>query len=631
MPETGSQILDYTGNAALGTGANANIPVYNPNSNLDTINDTAKNIAYLNHDNAIKLYDQKIKDRDTTLDLLAKGEIASGKIDPNDRPYYDDARKKVEDSFYDMANNGGINNTAKYKDYLDKASALKNVVDWAQGRQIELGKLQQESADQTTPEDKALYDQHIQQQQQKPFWQPIDPIQKAFKYDINGLTSEVTGQPTTLGLIGEQGTPSQTTTWQSTTNKTDKNGNVLPTTKTTTKTAPSKTGLINNKTSKNPVTISGTNVSPDGSLSPYSYTPEQYYDYPTIQKNVDELATTNGDKRYGYQSFFNDFQNPDLNTPTQQKSTIEAYNNRIAQYSQQRGIAPLSGQFNPDGTPKYPDSVKYHQNSDGSVIIQETPASFFGKHALASINGDYVQKPQAVFNKDIGNFEVQKEKADADSFYKHALGNSALTKAGAYASNLKQQMKLRKDTADQDNFLNEIYVKNIVQQPLIQGEGNNTASLAPINAQNSLPVYTLEGKTPVQLKPIGSKDIIDRKTGKVTGYTGGHYEQQYLLNDTPLNIQQLTDNYKKFQQTKFGKNWQNGLEGYLKEAVKNGLYNVNLKGANGTTNKDLSLAAQRIISNQTTKKGQTATFDNNEQEPADAQDQSNDNTQTDNQ
>lgn len=627
--ESGSQILNYKGDAGLGQGSNGDVPVINSNNNLDVINNAQSNLELMNHNTNIKLYEQKVADRDTALQMFQQGQIASGNIDPNDRPVYDSARKVAEDKFYDMMANGGINNVSAFRDYNTAKDNLSNIVSQAQSRETELAKLQQQKSDATLPQDVLALQNHIQQQKDKGFWQPIDPFQKAFNYDLPSSDAKVIS-PLTEGSIGSTPQPTQsgTTTWNSTTNK-----NGIVTNKQTTKTAPLKSPIVNNKSSKAPIQISGNQTNADGSISPYTFTPEKYYDLGTVQKNVDALAASNPTESATYQQSFNDFQDPNKLPPIEQKNFIQALNNRLADYSQQRGIQPIQGSNNPDGTPMYPGQIKYHQNPNGTVVLQETPQSFFAKRALASVNGDYVQKPEKELNPDLVKLNILQQKANSDQFYKHAMAGAAQTKAGAYAANLHQQIKLRKTAADQDNFLNEIYNKNISQQPLIKGEGGTTWSLANIDANNSLPVFTFDGKTPKQLIPIGAKAQFSTdsytkddngkpilKVGaKPMFYSGGHYEPEYLLGNDHVTQLQINQNYLNFRKTKFGSNWQNGIEGYMKEAIKNGLYNVRLKGANGSTDKDLSLAAQRAIANQSTKKGQTLPFADNEQPPTDDQ------------
>lgn len=616
MPETGSQILSYTGNVGLGQGASPEIPVINPNSNLNTINSTARDILLLNHENNIKLYDQKIKDRDETLKLLASGQVASGDIAPEDRPVYEKAKQATKDAFYDMISKGGLNNPDAVRDYQDKVTDLYNTAVHAQSRQLELSKLRQEQSSQTLPDDISAYDNHIKNQLSKPFWQPVDPFQKAFDLNLPSMTSSILGNPQTQGALGqldENGLPTATTQWNTTTNK-----NGVVTQKSTSKTAPLKSAQLT-RTPKG-VSTGGTQVNPDGSISPITYTPEKYWDYPTMLKNAQEQYISDPTQRENQTQWFSHVMNYD---DAQKVKLLQAYNNRIADYSTQRSIQP--DKTNPDGSPHYPDQINYLTDPTGKVQISETPSSFAAKHTLASIEGDYVEKPQAQFNKDIGAYNVNKERANSDAFYKQAMAGAANTKARAYAANLKQQMGLRKTAADQDNFLDEIYTRNILEQPLIKGQGGNLISLAQIPADNSLPVFTLDGKTPKQLIPIGAKPVYSEdsykddgnggKTLKVgsrpTHYEGGHYEPVYILNGKELNPDAISNSYLNFKKIA-GANWSGSLEDYLKLQIQKNNYDVKLKGANGSTDNKLSQAAQRIISNSSTKKGQTAVFDDSQ-------------------
>lgn len=620
MVQTGSQILSYTGDKDLGQGANADIPVISPNTNLEIINQTARDIGLMNHATNLKLYQQKINDRDATLQMLADGQVSSGKLDPNDRKVYDEAKKKVQDNFYKMVQNGGLNNPDAVRTYKDSVSNLKNIADWGQSRDIELAKLQAEKATQTLPEDIAAYDKHIKAQQSKEFWQPIDPFQKAFNYDIDTSTANVLGEPVTersLGTTNAQ--PQMGVTRQNTI--TDRNGVVAKTS--TEKLSPLKSALVTKPRGKG-VEVSETQVNPDGTFSEISYTPEKYWDFETIQKNVAEQAASNPTERNAYQSYLNDFTNDNKLPIDQQLSTLKAYNNRIADYSEQRGIAAIG--TNEDGTPKYPDQIKYYQDPVSKrILIQETPESFFAKHALASVKGDYVEKPKAILNEAAAKLNILKQKANADEFYKHAMAGAANTKARAYADNLKQQMKMRKDTADQDNFLNEIYTRNLLQQPSLIGAGKkeNDFNFAPIKASNSLPIFTISGNKAVQLQPIGAEAVTDPISGKFLYWEGGTYNVQYMRDGKPLTQSEITKAYSKFKED-VGSKWNGSLSDWLKESIrqkdKKGepLMDFVLQGANGATDRELSNAAQRIISNAATKKGQTSVF-NDEQPPTDEQ------------
>lgn len=606
--ETGTNILSYQGNSGLGLGANADIPAINPNANLNVINQTARDILLADHEDNLKLYAQKIDDRDNTLKLLAQGQIASGDIDPNDRPHYDAAKKEVQDAFFDMIKKGGINNPEAYKNYLGKVTELSNVVTHAQSRNLELSKLEQERAAQTLPSDIEDYTKWINQEKSKDFWQPIDPFQKAFSLNLPQMMSSISGQqPSTEGVVGtgvSLGKPS---------------------------------GQITNAKSKTPLTMSSQQVNPDGTISPISFTPERYWDLPTLIKNAqqdnvsDPTQAENQRQWLDKVTAFNE---------TGKKQLLDADNQRLAQYSAERGIAPIGTDAN--GNPVYEAQIKYVPGPDGRIQINETPATFAAKHTLASVSGNYVQKPQPVFNKDIGSYDVALKKASTDAFYKRAMAGAAQEKAGAYAANLRQQMKLRKTAEDQDNFLNEIYNKNLTEQPLVQSRANKMWSLAPINAQNSLPVYTLENGAPKQLIPIGAKArfsndsyTVDANGNRVLKagakplfYEGGYYQPQYYLNGQILKPEDINQLYQVFKKNQ-GSKWKGGLDDFLKGYIKNDLFQVKLKGANGSTDKDVSMAAQRIIANKATKKGQDLPFSDNEPPPIDEQvpDNNNDNSQ----
>lgn len=619
MPQTGTELLSYRGDAGLGLGANADIPAINPKANLDIINQAARDILLLNHENNIRLYQQKINDRDNTLKLLAEGQVSSGDIDPNDRVYYDQAKKDAKDAFFKMIKSGGLNNPNAVKEYYDKVGTLKDVAVHAQGRQLEWKKLEQEKANQVLPDDIAMYDNHIKTERGKDFWQTVNPIQKAFDLNLPSMTSSIAGNAQTEGQVGQlddQGLPTATTQWNTVT---DKNGVI--TQKQTTKTAPLRSARIT-KPAKG-VATSGTVVGPGGALSEISYTPEKYWDYPTMLKNAQEQYVSDPTQRQNQIEWFKNVMNYD---DPQKLKLLQAYNNRIEDYSKERGIQ--SDKINSDGTLHYPDQINYGADPSGKILIQETPSSFAAKHTLASIEGNYVEKPKAIFDKDIAAYKINKQKADSDAFYKRAMAGAANTKARAYADNLKQQMKLRKDVADQDNFLDELWTRNLDQQKQLAEGTKAGIQLSAIPADNSLPVFTLSGKNPIQLQPIGAKAHTDLKTGKFEYWEGGHYDPQYILDGKPLTGQKMSELYinyvgqaNKNYKAGIAPKWEGDVNDFIKAAVKNNLIEYQLKGANGVTDRKLSNAAQRIISNASTKKGQTAIFDANgvEQPPLDEQ------------
>lgn len=618
MAQTGTNILSYQGNAALGSGSNPDIPVIAPNTNLDVINQTARDLSLMNHQTNIQLYRQKVQDRDETLRMLAAGQIASGKLMPNDRKIYDEAKKKAQDDFYKMIQNGGLNNPDAVRTYRDSVSNLKNVAAWGQSRDIELAKLMEERASKTLPEDIAAYDKHIKNQQSKDFWQPIDPFQKAFDYDIDKSTANILGQPITDTQLGtsDTGTPEETTRQNTVT---DKNGVVTRTS--TEKTKPIRSALVTNK-AKDGVQLSGTQINPDGTFSEISYTPEKFWDFDIIRKNVSEQAASNPSERQAYQSYLNDFTDDRKLPIDQQLATLKSYNNRIADYSTQRGISPIG--TDEKGNPVYPDQIKYYQDPiSKKVLIQETPESFFAKHALASINGDYVQKPVAVLNEDAVKMNVLKQKANADEFYKHAMAGAANTKARAFADNLKQQMKLRGKESEQNDFLNDLYTKNTLTQKLLQGSGEGNLKIVDVPIDKSMPLFYFNGKTFEKLNGIGgeTKTVPDYKTGRITTATvGGVYKPQVIFKGQPITSSEITQMYHTFKKNT-GSKFKGDIHDFINGYINNGLIEVDYIGTDSKgnpvkTSREISNAALRAM---TAKKGQTSVFNDDTQPPLDEQ------------
>lgn len=223
------------------------------------------------------------------------------------------------------------------------------------------------------------------------------------------------------------------------------------------------------------------------------------------------------------------------------------------------------------------------------------------------------------FNDKVGKYKIDMIRAKTDAFYKKQMGGAAATKAGAYAANVRSQIAARESTEEKDAFLDELYSHNLIQQKsLIQSVGKGNTVFKNIEAQNSLPLFTLDGKNVKILQPIGGKPVYDKysedddtkpaKNAKVLYYEGGHYEPSYLLNGKNTSIQEFGDIYKNFKSIQ-GKKWTGGFDDFLKMGIESGDFQVLLKGANGTTDQKLSRAAQMIISNSNTKKDQEGVFD----------------------
>lgn len=330
------------------------------------------------------------------------------------------------------------------------------------------------------------------------------------------------------------------------------------------------------------------------------------FDYDkTLESNNDNFLN-DVNKRYDQQQLMSAIQSLD---PQSFQQNVGAMNNRIKDYNELKGLQP--------GQPGYVAPIQFEVDPQtGQPMIKEKLPDFAAKYTLAH------QKPfnqvETEFDEKTGKYLIDKQKADTDAVYKRAMAGIAGMKARAYVDNVKQQMSLRKTKQEQDDFLDELWTRNFTnQKSLIEGRKEGNFNLKNINADESLPVYTIENGSPKQLIPIGAKPIKDNK-GNIKYYQGGHYDTQYMFGDNPITAQSMTDIYDNMKKQQ-GSKWKGGFDDFLKLAIKNGKFRVTLKGDNGTSDEELSRAAQQLISNKGTKKGQTGVFDNSDNPPTDEQ------------
>lgn len=560
--ETGASILNYTGNANLGLGENTNIPVSAEKPELDAVQQASQNLRLYDHQDNVLKYQQKIADRDKALQLLAQGKVNAGKILPEDQKYYDEAEKTQTEAYKAIK---GMQDKDGIANYLSATQKLQDLVTNAQHRWIEVTKLEDEKAKQSLPKDVQAYADHIAKQRAKPIGELIDPYQSAFSFDDNKMTGAIRGtQMISKGIGGTlpqaQGPKTIVTT--------DANGK--KTTKTIT--APTLNMGVSGAGTKNKTTPIATN----GELSMFQETPERYYDLPTMLKRAEQLYVGDPEQMENQRQLFSKFHEaPDFI----QEDLINKYNDRIRTYNEQRG-------FNPD------DNLIKAKNVGGKFILQETPSSFAAKHTLATIEGDYVEKPQKAFNKDIAEYLLGKEKADADALYKKSMAANAGMKARAFVANVNSQIKARGGgEKEQNTYLDNIWKRNLLQQDRLTDPAGPTF----ITNSTSLPLYTLDvNRKPTLLKPIGGTPIIENK--KLIGYKGGQYRQNFVYNGKNVSYPDLQKMYEVVK--KDNPKWNGSFEDYVKGMIEQdaGL-EIKLLGENGASDMGINRNALKAISN----------------------------------
>ncbi len=188
-------LLSYRGDANLGFGSNPNIAP-SPNVNLDAINNTARNIMLLDNERNLKLFNQKIADRDNLLNMVANDQVAVGEILPEYQPVFDKAKKEMEDVFFKWK--GNFNDTEGFQAYKKAQQNLKDVAAKAQVNTVGIKALERDKAQKKLPRDIEDMDKHIKQERKKSIWDDITPYQNAHDFSMAKFLSGVNEQKRTV-------------------------------------------------------------------------------------------------------------------------------------------------------------------------------------------------------------------------------------------------------------------------------------------------------------------------------------------------------------------------------------------------------------------------------------------------
>lgn len=188
-------LLSYQGNAGLGLGSNPDIEV--GGGGLNVLNNTMRDIMLLNNEKNVRLYNQKIRDRDRLQQEILQGQVSTGEIDPKDQKYFDTAKKGVEDAFKSWG--GDQNDTEGFRKYQTAVTNLQDTATHAQTRWVGLKKMQQEISQEKLPSKKADMQKFYDEQESKKFGDQITPYQQLHDFSIDGILGGV--NPTKTSTI----------------------------------------------------------------------------------------------------------------------------------------------------------------------------------------------------------------------------------------------------------------------------------------------------------------------------------------------------------------------------------------------------------------------------------------------
>lgn len=593
---TGVDILNIKPDAEMGLAQDTNIPT--PAVALDQVNKANQDIRLYDHQRQLMKYDHELKQQDNLLKGLAEDAVAVGTILPEDMDAFKEAEAEDRKAFLSVKSMEPDKNgqNAEYDNYVRKHQQLKDIAATLQARYVAIQKLREQRAQAVLPEEQKALDEHIARELARPKGDPIRPFQKPFTMDLDRM---ITRAQTGARLKNGEAVNIPATTTKSTTGP---KGTTIQTT-----TAPAKTGTATAK-KQIPLTGNVTGLTEEGDL-PITE-PDEKWEYREMLRNTTKDFLTDEKERVNQQRIYDLIQGTDAAIP---KQVLQEWNKRLAQHDQVNGIESIKtmgrpGPVNPDNpndptgreidTGTYPNQINYHEIGGKIVILDDVP-TFNAKVALANVKGDYIIKGK--LNEAAFKLNMEKAKNQAEILLKGAQAQTEKAKAGWYW----QKMQDLKDDEKQSKLIQDGYRENLfTQKELVNANGE----LKQIPNQLTTPVFTFgpdkSGTAkPTILKPIGSETIYGNDPanpatfGKVIGYKGGYYNQEYQLNGKVLTPAEMAKQYQdvinsttEAQRKELGVN---SLDDYIKAQIRRKNYDVKLVGENGSTNENFHTQAMK--------------------------------------
>jgi hypothetical protein len=180
--------LEYQGNPGLGIGSNPNIPVAIPDD-LKVINETARDIMLVDNERNLKIFQQKVADRDNLTSMILQDQVPRGNILPNYFDRYDEASKRAKDAFAKWG--GNFNDIEGYAYYKNTITDLRDVAAHALTNTVEIQKLRQQQAKELLPEKKKKIGDYIDSVMKQDFWNVVKPYQELYSFNIDDMNSGV--------------------------------------------------------------------------------------------------------------------------------------------------------------------------------------------------------------------------------------------------------------------------------------------------------------------------------------------------------------------------------------------------------------------------------------------------------
>lgn len=180
------EILSYQGNAGLGLGSNADVPV-TYSKPVDSVNQAIRDVALRDAQKNMMIYQQRIKDRDAMLGMISNGDIRTGDHLDRDTPVVKKAMDEMDTAFYDWMKKGP-NDLDAASAYQKAKRNAQDVATQAQARKLFYDKESQAAAQERLPKFAEARKANIEKNLSG-FWNDWTPYQQASTLDIKPIES----------------------------------------------------------------------------------------------------------------------------------------------------------------------------------------------------------------------------------------------------------------------------------------------------------------------------------------------------------------------------------------------------------------------------------------------------------
>lgn len=180
MQVTGSEILNYTGNAALGLNSEG-LGAYGDTDTRE-LNNAVFNLAYLNMQKNKAVWEQKIKDRDDAMRLVADGRLRVDNALPEDQKKLQAQIEEMKDMWKSYG--GDLKSDPNvWVDFNNKLGQFKTASTIAASRFLDYNTGQAEIAKETNPIRRKKMMEHWDSELKRPMQELFRPYQQTLDWD----------------------------------------------------------------------------------------------------------------------------------------------------------------------------------------------------------------------------------------------------------------------------------------------------------------------------------------------------------------------------------------------------------------------------------------------------------------